>query len=49
MGIAGIYDGETISASVLSTRDDAQTILTNSQIIGDESLGQGNHSYTVGT
>lgn len=33
-------DGETISASVLSTRDDAQTILTNSQIIGDESLGQ---------
>ena len=33
-------DGETISASVLSTRDDTQTILTNSQIIGDESLGQ---------
>lgn len=33
-------DGETISASVLSTRDDAQTILTSSQIIGDKSLGQ---------
>lgn len=32
--------GDNISASVLSTKDDAQTILTSSQIIGDEGLGQ---------
>jgi hypothetical protein len=32
--------GENISASVLSTKNDAQTILTSSQIIADESLGQ---------
>ena len=33
-------NGDNISASVLSTRDDAHTILTSSQIIGEESLGQ---------
>jgi len=32
--------GENISASVLSTHNDAQTILTSSQIIGDRQLGQ---------
>ncbi|BDZ66707.1 ATP-grasp domain-containing protein [Methanobacterium ferruginis] len=32
--------GENISASVLSTRNDVQTILTSSQIIGDAELGQ---------
>lgn len=32
--------GENVSASVLSTSEDAQTILTSTQIIGDEDLGQ---------
>jgi uncharacterized protein len=32
--------GENISASVLATKSDATTILTSSQIIGDEVLGQ---------
>lgn len=32
--------GDIVSASVLSTETDAMTILTSSQIIGDESLGQ---------
>ncbi len=32
--------GENISASVLSTKDDAQTILTSRQIIGDVGMGQ---------
>jgi Predicted ATP-dependent carboligase related to biotin carboxylase len=33
-------DGENISASVLSTGDEARTILTSTQIIGDTNLGQ---------
>ncbi len=33
-------DGENISASVLSTEDEARTILTSTQIIGDTMLGQ---------
>jgi len=33
-------DGENISASVLSTEDEARTILTSNQIIGDTMLGQ---------
>jgi predicted ATP-grasp superfamily ATP-dependent carboligase len=33
-------DGENISASVLSTGDEARTILTSTQIIGDINLGQ---------
>ena len=33
-------EGETISASVLSTEDKARTILTSTQIIGDTTLGQ---------
>lgn len=33
-------DGENISASVLSTEDEARTILTSTQIIGDTKLGQ---------
>ncbi len=32
--------GENVSASVLATKNDANTILTSSQIIGDEMLGQ---------
>lgn len=32
--------GENVSASVLATQNDARTILTSSQIIGDEILGQ---------
>ncbi len=32
--------GENISASVLSTKDEAQTIITSSQIVGDKGLGQ---------
>jgi uncharacterized protein len=33
-------EGENISASVLSTGDEARTILTSTQIIGDNKLGQ---------
>ncbi len=33
-------DGKNISASVLSTEDEARTILTSSQIIGDTMMGQ---------
>ncbi|WP_321422499.1 ATP-grasp domain-containing protein [uncultured Methanobacterium sp.] len=33
-------DGENISASVLSNEDEARTILTSTQIIGDTTLGQ---------
>nr|WP_319374195.1 ATP-grasp domain-containing protein [uncultured Methanobacterium sp.] len=33
-------DGENISASVLSAKDEARTILTSTQIIGDTMLGQ---------
>ena len=33
-------NGENISASVLSTKSEAQTILTSSQIVGDAELGQ---------
>ena len=33
-------DGENISASVLSTENEARTILTSAQIIGDTTLGQ---------
>ncbi|HMK53749.1 MAG TPA: ATP-grasp domain-containing protein [Methanobacteriaceae archaeon] len=32
--------GDNISASVLSTGDEAQTVITSSQIVGDEKLGQ---------
>ncbi len=32
--------GENISASILSTMNDTQTILTSTQIIGDKKLGQ---------
>lgn len=33
-------DGENLSASVLSTPNEAQTIFTSTQIIGDDTLGQ---------
>lgn len=33
-------DGENISASVLSTKNEAHTILNSCQIIGNKSLGQ---------
>ncbi|MGB9937471.1 MAG: ATP-grasp domain-containing protein [Methanobacterium sp.] len=35
-----IIEGESISASVLSTKDKVKTILTSRQIIGDSKLGQ---------
>jgi len=35
-----VIEGESISASVLSTKNEAKTILTSHQIIGDGQLGQ---------
>lgn len=35
-----VIDGESISASVLSTEHEARTILTSKQIVGDDGLGQ---------
>ena len=35
-----VIEGKSISASVLSTKDEAKTILTSRQIIGDNQLGQ---------
>lgn len=35
-----VIEGESISASVLSTKDEAKTILTSKQLIGDSQLGQ---------
>lgn len=35
-----VIEGKSISASVLSTKNEAKTILTSSQIIGDDNLGQ---------
>ncbi|WP_414470456.1 ATP-grasp domain-containing protein [Methanobacterium sp. ACI-7] len=35
-----VIEGESISASVLSTKDEAKTILTSRQIIGNSELGQ---------
>ncbi len=35
-----VIEGKSISASVLSTKDEAETILTNKQLIGNGKLGQ---------